>query len=108
MINQLHYKGYVGSINFTEEDGVFFGEVLGISASMSFEGDSVKTLTEDFRNAVDEYLEFCDDRNIQPEKNTFSIRLSPETYNAAFSYASQKGLAFNAFIEDSVKANIRV
>ena len=59
MINQLHYKDYIGNVFFSEEDGVFHGKIIGISASIYFEGESVKLLTEDFRNAVDEYLDFC-------------------------------------------------
>lgn len=57
MTNQLRYKEFIGNVNFSEEDGVFFGKVLGVTDSISFEGDSVKSLTEDFHNAIDEYLE---------------------------------------------------
>ena len=57
-MNQLYYKDYIGSVFFSEEDGVFHGKVIGLSDSISYEGESVKSLTEDFQNAVDEYLEF--------------------------------------------------
>jgi predicted HicB family RNase H-like nuclease len=43
----------------SEEDAVFHGKVTGIKALISFEGDSVAALTDDFHNAVDEYIEFC-------------------------------------------------
>ena len=55
MTNQLHYKNHVGSVFFSEDDGVFYGKVIGISDSISFEGDSVNALIKDFHNAVDEY-----------------------------------------------------
>ena len=105
-MNKLNYKGYVGSVCFSEEDEVFWGKILGISDSISYEGDSVESLITDFHNAVDEYLEICDEYNKGPAGENFSIKLSPEIYNAAFSYASQNGLALNTFIEDSVRANI--
>jgi len=54
--NYLHYKEYVGSVEFSEDDAVFYGKVVGIKALISFEGDSVSAITEDFHNAVDEYL----------------------------------------------------
>jgi predicted HicB family RNase H-like nuclease len=44
--NYLHYKGYVGSIEFSEEDSVFHGKVVGVKSLLSFEGDSVKTITD--------------------------------------------------------------
>ena len=29
MNNTMEYKGYVGSVEFSEEDAVFFGKVMG-------------------------------------------------------------------------------
>jgi len=103
MMNQLHYKDYIGSVCFSEEDGVFHGKIIGLSDSVSFEGESVKEITEDFRNAVDEYLEFCAGVDKEPEKSSFSVKISPEIYNRAAIYASQKGLPLNIFIETSLK-----
>jgi predicted HicB family RNase H-like nuclease len=106
MTNQLHYKNYIGNVFFSEEDGVFHGKIVGISDSISFEGDSVKSLTEDFQNSVDEYLEFCADSDKQPEKSTFSVKISPEIYNKATIYATQKGLPLNMFVERIIETNI--
>ena len=76
--NYLHYKEYVGSVEFSEEDAVFHSKVIGIKPLLSFEGDSVNTLVEDFHNAVDEYLEFCEQNGIKPEKpfkGSFNVRV---------------------------------
>ena len=108
MTNQLHYKNYIGSVFFSEEDGVFHGKIIGISDSISFEGDSVKSLTEDFQNSVDEYLEFCIDSDKEPEKSTFAIKISPDVYNKAIMYATQKGLPLNMFVERIIETNINV
>ena len=35
-------------VNFSEEDMVFYGKVIGITDSISFEGDTVESLIEDF------------------------------------------------------------
>ena len=56
MNNILTYKDYIGTVNFSEEDRVFYGKVLGITDSISFEGDTVESLIEDFHAAIDEYL----------------------------------------------------
>ena len=37
MSNTMEYKGYVGSVEFLEEDGVFIGKVMGIRAMISYE-----------------------------------------------------------------------
>ena len=79
--NSLQYKGYSGTITYSEEDGVFHGKVAGIKALISFEGDSVSLIKKDFHNAVDEYLEFCKESGLKPEKpfkGSFNVRINPE------------------------------
>lgn len=59
MNNTIQYKGYVGSVEFSEEDGIFYGKVLGIRSLISYEGESIPDLLADFHDAVDDYLENC-------------------------------------------------
>lgn len=72
MTNMLHYKDYMGTVVFSEEDGVFHGKIIGISDSISYEGDSVKSLINDFHTAIDEYLDFCAEVSKIPEKCSFT------------------------------------
>jgi len=58
ILRTMEYKGYIGTVGFSEEDDVFFGKISGIEDSISFEGDTIESLTEDFHNAVNEYIEF--------------------------------------------------
>ena len=59
MNNTIQYKGYIGSIEFSEEDRLFYGKVMGIRSLISYEGKSAAELIDDFHNAVDDYLEMC-------------------------------------------------
>lgn len=59
MNNTIQYKGYAGSVKFSDEDGIFYGKVLGIRSLISYEGKSEKDLLADFHSAVDDYLENC-------------------------------------------------
>jgi predicted HicB family RNase H-like nuclease len=68
-------------------------------------GDSVQTLTEDFHNAVDEYLEFCKKSDKQPEKpfkGSFNVRIQPDLHRKAALTASSRGISLNAFVEDAI------
>lgn len=56
MKNTMEYKGYVGSVEFSEEDGIFFGKVMGIRSLISYEGTDARSLVEDFHGAVDDEL----------------------------------------------------
>lgn len=58
-MNTLKYNGYLGSVNFSEKDGVFFGKIEGIHGLFNFEGESVKELTDAFHEAVDDYVGYC-------------------------------------------------
>ena len=57
MSDMLDYKGYNGTVEYSTADNVLFGRVVGIKGLISYEGDSVQALKEDFKNAVDDYLE---------------------------------------------------
>lgn len=67
MNNTIQYKGYVGSVEFSEDDSIFYGKVLGIRSLISYEGENVKEFIDDFYQAVDDYLAFCHSENTQPE-----------------------------------------
>ena len=68
MKSTMSYKDYCGSVEFSDEDNVFFGRIIGINDRITFEGDSVESLRKDFQEAVDEYLEICSQMNKEPEK----------------------------------------
>lgn len=63
MSDTLVYKGYVGSIDFSEKDSIFYGKVQGIRSLISYEGENAKELINDFHTAVDDYLELCRERD---------------------------------------------
>ena len=107
--NYIHYKDYIGSLEFSEEDAVFHGRVVGIKAMISFEGDSVQSITEDFQSAVDEYLEFCSINNVKPEKpfkGSFNVRIGAELHRKATLAASMQGVSLNTFVESAIRQTV--
>ena len=54
--NTIQYKGYVGSVEFSEEDRIFYGKVMGVRSLISYEGENEKELLNDFHASVDDYL----------------------------------------------------
>ncbi len=65
-MNTLKYKDFIGSVAFSEEDGLFLGKIEGIDGLVNFEGESVKQLTEAFHEALDDYLADCEAEGMQP------------------------------------------
>ena len=65
----LNYKGYTGSVEFSQEDNCLYGKVLGMKKDcISYEGETVSELVSDFEGAVDEYLSSCKARGVKPAK----------------------------------------
>jgi len=107
--NCLHYRDYVGSLELSERDGVFHGKVIGVKALISFEGDSVNSIIEDFHNAVDEYLKFCADNGKEPEKafkGSFNVRVGPDLHRRAVLTASARCVSLNALVEDAIRQSV--
>ena len=106
MSNTMEYRNYVGSVEFSEEDGCFFGKVMGIRALISYEGTTAKELVADFHGAVDDYLALCAAEGKEPEKaykGSFNVRISPELHKQAVVYAASHQMTLNSFVESSMK-----
>lgn len=108
-MNTLTYKGFIGSVNFSEKDGVFFGKIEGINGMVNFEGESVKELTGAFHEAVEDYLIYCEEEGLEPHKSysgSLNVRLSPEVYSKVALLAKRAGVSINAFIKDALEKQI--
>ncbi len=66
--NILYYKGYYGKIEYSAEDKVIYGKIMGIHSLISFESESATGIETEFHNAVDDYLSYCEEEGIEPEK----------------------------------------
>ncbi len=68
-MNNLEYKGYSGSVEYSENKNGLFGEVLGlINSSITYEGNTIDELKSDFENGIESYLEGCEELGITKER----------------------------------------
>ena len=106
MSNTMEYRGYVGSVEFSEADGLLYGCVQGVRALISYEGTTVAELISDFHAAVDEYLALCEAEKREPEtgyEGSFRVRISPELHRQAAAYALSHQMTLNGFVEASMR-----
>ena len=106
MKNTMCYKGYYGSVEFADEDNVFCGRIIGINDRITYEGDNVKSLRQDFKEAVDEYLEICSRLGKTPEKTykgTFNVRIAPTLHRQLALYSASTGKTLNATVEEAIR-----
>ncbi|WAN68959.1 type II toxin-antitoxin system HicB family antitoxin [Moorena producens JHB] len=64
----MKYKEYLGSVNYNDQDEILYGKVEYIRRLISYEGQDVESLRASFHEAVDDYLELCQLKGIEPEK----------------------------------------
>jgi predicted HicB family RNase H-like nuclease len=99
------YKGYIGRVDFDEEDEVFHGEVVNTRDVITFQGKSVLELKRSLKNSVDDYLEFCRERGEKPDRpfsGKFVVRIPPEVHREAFIEAKRSGKSLNAWVREAI------
>ncbi len=105
----LRYKGYSARPEYSAEDRIFYGKILGISDLVDFQSENAKDLEEEFHKAVDDYLEFCAEIGKQPQKEysgLFNVRISPELHREVSGFAQAEGGTLNKAVEQAIRAMV--
>jgi predicted HicB family RNase H-like nuclease len=109
-MDYLHYKGYKGSVEYSETDNCLFGKVLGLTNSLIlYEGYSINELKEDFEAGIDHYLEGCKEDGIQPEKphnDVINIHIPLEIHVKVATFVKNHGTSIDDFICDSIEKRL--
>lgn len=109
-MNTLKYKGYIGSVAYSEPDKVFYGKLEGIDDLVNYEGESVQELTSAFHEAVEDYLIFCEEHNCKPEKSysgAFNVRVAPCLHRDIANLAAEAGISINAFVKRALAEAVK-
>lgn len=111
MASIMKYKGYWAEIKYSDKDECFCGTVEGLKKDIiSFEGESVKELKTDFKNAIDHYLQTCKEINVEPEqqcKGSLNVRLGVKLHNEAKMKSIEKNISINELIKEAVFAYLK-
>lgn len=105
----LEYKNYAGSIEYSKDDGLLYGRVLGIKGLISYEGKTGQELETDFRIAIDTYLSDCKEKGIaaeKPFKGNFNVRISADLHKKASLLAMEEKMTLNNFVAESIRERI--
>ncbi len=106
----LEYKGYAGKVEFDDSVETFHGEVLGLKDIITFEGGSVEEIKQSFRDSIDDYLEFCEERGEEsdrPFSGQYRLRISPELHRSASMLSQRDGTSLNEWISRSIAEKIQ-
>ena len=106
MKNMIAYKGYYGSVHYSDEDQIFHGKIEFIRSLVSYEGTDVRSLRKAFEEAVDDYLKLCEEENREPDrpfKGSFNIRTGTDLHRRAVLFAKSKGTNLNSIVTDALE-----
>lgn len=109
MKNYLEYNGYLGTVEFSADDKVFFGKIQGINDLILFEGESVSELENSFKESVDDYLGTCKEIGKEPNKTfkgSFNVRVNKKIHQKLFMLAAKKGMNLNQLINKSLNFTV--
>ena len=109
MSGTMKYRGYVGSVDFSEEDNLLFGKVLGIRSLILYEGITCKEVVQGFHEAVDGYLLTCEQEGIAPEvpyKGSFNVRIAPGLHERLARYAISAGRGPNSCGQEALEPSV--
>jgi predicted HicB family RNase H-like nuclease len=110
-MNRLEYKGYSGSVEYNKEDDCLFGKVLGLTAVyITYEGHTINELRDDFKGAIDDYLERCKEKGVKPAKafnGVLNIRIPSDIHSKVALLAESSGISVNAFIRRAIEHEVR-
>ena len=102
----FEYKGYIGSIEYSEDDETLFGKVINIKSSLiSYESESIKELKVEFERSVEFYLDTCKNNGRDPQKpmnGRVTLRLPHDLHMEAIVAAQTEEISLNTFILQAV------
>jgi len=110
-MERLEYKGYLGSIEYSNEDNCLFGKVLGMSKEtcITYEGNTANELFNDFKAGIEHYLDYCQKRGIAPKQSyngVLHIHIPVEIHHKIALFAENQGTSIDTFVRDSIERRL--
>ena len=105
MKNILKYKDYFAKIEYSVEDNVLHGKIEGINDLVTFESSSAEEIEKEFQIAVDDYLIFCEDLGVEPDKTykgSFNVRIDSELHKKAARKALENSQSLNNLVGEAL------
>jgi len=106
-MNYIEYKGYIGTVEFSPDDLVFYGKIHGINDLVTFEATSVDDLVKAYHEAVDDYLDICSRAGKDPEKaysGQFNIRIDSSLHKQLSLIAAKDGVTLNQCVSKALSS----
>ena len=94
----MNYKGFAAKIEFSADDNVFVGRLVGIDDIVVFEAETVEGLNKAFQEAVDFHIEVCKKTGKKVKKSysgKLLFRLPDKLHAEIAEAATRRGKSIN-------------
>lgn len=105
----LQYKNYIATVEFDDSIMALRGRVVNTRDTITFEATDVESIQSEFEKSVDEYLDFCKAKKIEPEKpfsGELRVRLGSELHRKVSFRAAAEGLSLNNYIKATLEEHL--
>lgn len=106
----MTYKGYEGVADFDEDARIFSGEVIGLKDVITFQGTSVDELEQAFHDSVDDYLAWCEEDGVDPDKpysGNVLLRFAPDLHRKIAAAAKKRKISINKYMEQAAEDELK-
>lgn len=108
-MNTMKYKGFLGSIEISVEDGCLFGKLLHIRDLVLYQGQTVHELRQAFESSADDYIRTCEELGCEPKRpcsGSFNIRIGQEMHLEAVEAATLQRINLNEYVKLAIKEKL--
>ena len=108
--NQMEHKGFYGTVEWSEEDKVFYGKVIGVNDLLLYEGETIDELRKMFYEYVDDYIEECRKDGIAVQgsyKGSFNVRIDPDLHRKAAEKAAEEDISLNRLVGKALREYLK-
>ncbi len=105
----MTYKGYIGRVEFDEDENMLHGRIMNIRHVVTFLGRTVTEVRKALRDSVEDYLAFCAEQGIEPSKpysGRFVVRLDPKVHAAVVAAAAEEEKSLNEFVKETLQRRV--
>lgn len=100
-MNTMRHKGYTAALEYDESADSFHGTVLDVRDVIDFYGSNPDELREEFKNSIDDYLAWCAEEGVEPEKpfqGKLTVRPPAGAHRRWVIAAASKGMSLNSWL----------
>jgi len=103
----MNYKKYEAAVHYSEDDQIFWGEVVNISSptTILFEAENAKDLERAFHQSIDAYLDICQQKGKEPKKpmsGKFLLRINPQKHAKLSARVLSENTSINQWVSEAI------